>query len=200
MHGCRPDEPQGAASECRSSRSGSNLASVLVSPLLVPPQVLFLIFSPPFKAHSASEKGSGDRRRWTKRKAPISLQCSRAKQPSNANFPPPLEIVPAPRVACLPYYLLHHFLSRTMGKDPVCLTFAHHSPIRSFFLKTLRPAFFPKRCRQPGPEPAAEDWGDFPQWYERPRPGGSSGRCWLGAGRAALPLPPHFPGNFLLRS
>lgn len=41
-----------------------------------------------------------ERRRWTKAKAPISLQCSQAKLArSNVNFPPSLGIVPAPRVA-----------------------------------------------------------------------------------------------------
>lgn len=39
---------------------GRGPASVLASPLPVPPKVLFLISSPPFKAHPASEKGKGD--------------------------------------------------------------------------------------------------------------------------------------------
>lgn len=107
----------------------------------------FLIPSPPFCLRD------GERRPWTRERHPFPYNALKTNRRAMRISPATGNRPCSPCGCCLPCYLLHHFLSRTMGKEPVSLPFEHHSPIRSLFLKPLRPGFFPKGAGRQSPSP-----------------------------------------------
>lgn len=137
--------------------------------------------------------GEREGSRWTKGKAPISLQCSQAKELSNVHFPSPLESVPAPRVASVcPVTCCTTFCLGLWGKS-LCASLSHTTaPPGVYSLKHSALVSFLKGAGRQSPS-LGGGAGSFSRVGRAATAGGKRRPVLAGSGESRAPAASAFP-------